>query len=149
MYQSLPSQIATGMLLVIAALAFWRGRTEQRLAAAVITVTWLFSGLVQDRGNLFGLQIGLFAVDVVVVIGLTWIAVRWPQLWAQACAAFSWLQLMTHAAMAIDDRVHWRAYLTALALWSVSQLVALAWGVWVADRSRRAVRRESRPEPSP
>lgn len=147
MYQSLPSQIGTLLMLSLALWAFWRGQAEHRLTAAVIAATWLLSGLLQQRSvaDLFDMQVGIFVMDVIVAGGVTAVAMRWPRLWVQACAAFTWLQLMTHIAMAVDDRMHWRAYLTALALWSVAQLVSLAWGMTQAELDRRRLRRASRP----
>ena len=133
----MPSLIGTGLLIAATLAAFWRGRIEHRVVAAVIAAAWLLSGLVQDRVHWNSPQWALSVIDGVVVIGVTGAALRWGGFWLLACAAFTWLQLMTHAAMAVDVRIHARGYLTALGLWSVAQLLALAWGTFEAWRERR------------
>lgn len=138
MFQQLHSQIIMGLMILVCGLALWRGRTPHRLLAVAMTLNWLLSGLVQNRHDWAQPQWAELALDAILAVVATGLAVRWNGLWLLASAAFAWLVVMTHLAMAVDRRLHARAYLAALALWSVSQMLALAWGVWIAWRERRA-----------
>ena len=75
--------IYASLLFGVCAYAFWRGRAEERWAAAVCLLASLISvallGPVQLRYS--GIEIGVLAVDMVTFAAFTWIALKSERFW--------------------------------------------------------------------
>lgn len=130
MYRTLPAQLSFVLMLAVCGYALWKGRTSHRVVAAIVGVPWIVTSLIQHRTDWLSTHWWIFGVDTVLALAVTAAALRWRRSWIYAVAAFTWLQVMTHLAMALDDRIRARGYATALYFWANAQLVVLAWAVW-------------------
>lgn len=130
----------TILLLSVCGYAFWRGRSDERLAAAVCLIASLASLalLGPDHLRYSGVEVGVLAVDLFTFLAFIYVALRsdrfWP-LW------ISGLQLTTsfgHVLKAIDAHFVPFAYGAALRIWSYPILIILAVAVWRGERRMRS-----------
>lgn len=127
----LPIWVWPTALMAVCALAVWRGRDEERLAAAGMLANWSLSRIL-FQAHSQGLQAGVFAVDVILLGLYVWLALRSRRYWPLFAAGFQLLAIITHMGRMIDPRMSGWAYLTAEIIWSYLVLWAIAWGSWSA-----------------
>jgi hypothetical protein len=123
--------------MIVCALALWRGRDDERLAAAGTLANWAIS-LVVFRSNSEATQWYVMAVDSALMVLLVWLALRSQRYWPLFAAAFALLMVLTHIAHALDTGVTGWAYLTAILIWSYLGLFAIGYGAWTAAFYRPA-----------
>lgn len=124
----------------VCVVAVWRGRDEERLAAAGVLADWALTVFVYKVRS-EDTQWGVLAVDTVQFALFLWIAMRSQRFWPLFVGSFALLQLVTHLANAADAGVTGWAYLTAELLWSYLLLFTVGYAAWTAPRHNpRAVR---------
>jgi hypothetical protein len=129
----------TAAAVVICALAFWRGGPAERYGAAIILTGWFITPLVDAHGGADGLSTGLgvFAVDVITLITLTWLSLWSRKVWTLFAAAFQLDAVASHIA-AFLSHISLFSYVTGLGIWGGYGLIlALGVGVWGCERERR------------
>lgn len=127
----LPIWVWPTALMAVCALALWRGRDDERLAAAGMLANWSLSRILfKNHSN--DLQAGVFAVDVVLLGLYLWLALRSRRYWPLFGAGFWLLAIITHVGRLVDPRMSGWAYLTAEIIWSYLVLWAIAYGAWTA-----------------
>ena len=117
--------------MAVCSVAVWRGRDEERMAAAVVMADWALS-MVVFKSRSEDTQWGELVVDGGEFSLFVWIAMRSPRFWPLSVAAFALLQLATHVAHALDVGVTGWAYLTTQLIWSYLILLAIGYGAWSA-----------------
>ncbi|MBO9560129.1 MAG: hypothetical protein J7515_16295 [Caulobacter sp.] len=138
MYFQTPDQLfSLAVLLACCGLAVWRGRWVERVAAAAMTAAWFASPLVQDHAQTLGVQSGVLAVDVVLLLVLLYLALTADRWWTMAAAAFQGVAALVHLAAAVDKQIIPRAYYVAGSLLSYLVMGALLVGAWNAGRRER------------
>ena len=119
--------------MAVCAIAVWRGRDLERLAAGAELATWALTLLVfKSRSE--STQWAVLAIDVALFAVLLWIALRSTRYWPLLAAGFQLLALLTHFAHAVDALVSGWAYLTAILIWNYLTLVAIGYGAVTAPR---------------
>jgi hypothetical protein len=129
----LPHWVWPATLLAVCALAAWRGRAYERMAAGVYFVAWVLTVAV-FQSHSEATQWAVLAIDAGVLIFLVWVALRSTRYWPLFAAGFHLLAVVTHLAHAADPRVSGWAYQTAELLWSYLGLYAIGYGAWTAPR---------------
>lgn len=138
MFETLYTQI--GAVVVVGALGFamWKGEEAERAFAAIYLVAWLATMLVQNMTDLFSLQYGIVAIDLVLLvflIGLTWKSHRaWPS-WA---LAFQLLVLAGFMIPSFDLRLPAWSFYAVANLGTLGVLGSLAVGTFWVWQERRA-----------
>jgi len=134
-----------GLLITACGYAWLRGRSDERIAAAVCFAASFASLLFLTRLRFSEIEIGILIVDLIVLGAFVAVALRserfWP-LWV------SGLQLTTnfgHIMKMIDSHLLPFAYAAALRFWGYPILIILAVGVW---RGQRRLQRHSGPTPA-
>ena len=117
--------------MIVCGLALWRGRDDERLAAAATLANWGIS-LVVFRAGSDATQWFVMAADLVLLTLLVWLSLRTTRYWPLFAAAFALLTIVTHIAHALDTGVSSWAYLTAGLIWSYLGLIAIGYGAWTA-----------------
>jgi hypothetical protein len=141
----LPIWVWPTVLMTVCAIAVWRGRDHERLAAGSELASWSMSLLVfRSRSELT--QWPVLFIDAVLLAILVWIALRSPRYWPLFAAGFQLLAVLTHLAHALDAVVSGWAYLTAMLIWNYLTLTAIGYGGWTA--ARRYAEIEELPPPS-
>ncbi|MFT4953906.1 MAG: hypothetical protein ACI8U3_000268 [Brevundimonas sp.] len=138
MFETLYTQIGAVLVVAVLGFALWKGEEPERGFAGLYLVAWLATMLVQNRTDLFHLQYGMLAIDLVFLvflIGLTWKTDRtWPS-WALA------FQLLILAGILIpwfDPRLPAWSHLAVLNLATLGLLGSLAVGTFWVWQERRA-----------
>lgn len=111
-------------------MAVWRGRDDERLAAAAVLADWaltVFVYKVRDE-----MQWGVLAVDTGQFLVLLWIAMRSRRYWPLFMGGFALLQVVTHLARMLDPGVTGWSYITAGVFWSYLLLFTIGYGAWTA-----------------
>lgn len=127
----LPVWLWPTALLCVCGLALWRGRDEERLAAAVNLATWAVTRLVFHNSS-EDTQWFVMVTDLAQLGFYVWIALRSRRHWPMFAAGFTLLMLITHIARAVDTGISGWAYLTAGIIWSYLVLFAIGYGAWTA-----------------
>jgi hypothetical protein len=127
-----------GLLVLICGYAFWRGRKDERLAAAaclVATITTVVLippvALRYSKPDLV-----LLGIDVAMLAAFTAIALGSHRFWPLWVAGLQLTTTMSHAMKAIDPHLIPRAYAAASVFWSYPILLVIFVGTW---RTRRKV----------
>lgn len=127
----LPVWVWPTALMVVCSLALWRGRDDERLAAAGNLANWAIT-LVVFKSRSVETQWYVMVVDVALLALYVWLALRSGRYWPLFAAAFALLVVLTHLAHALDTGVSGWAYLTAALIWSYLALFAIGYGAWTA-----------------
>ena len=117
------------LALFLAALtaAFARGGRTERAGAALMLAAALGTPLVQMHGFL-SLEVGIAAVDALLLAGLLWLAFASERRWTIYAAGFQVVSVLTHFARFKAGSVHGDVYGHLLVLWSYPVVTALLWG---------------------
>lgn len=129
----LPVWVWPTVLLSVCALAAWRGRDPERLAAAGYLAAWALTVVVFKDGSR-DIQWAVMLIDLGLLVLLLGLALRSRRFWPLFVAAFQTLAVGTHAARALDTGVSGWAYLTAVLVWGYLAMAAIGYGAWTAPR---------------
>jgi hypothetical protein len=130
------------LLLGVTLLAFWRGRTDERLAAVVCLAGTALTVVTADpravRFSSFGTV--AFAIDLSVFLAFLAIALRSERFWPMWVAGLQLTATTVHPMMLISPVLAGKVFGAALALWSYPILLLIAVGAWrtqLVERWRR------------
>jgi hypothetical protein len=129
----LPPWVWPSAVIGASALALWRGRETERLAATTVLANWAIT-MVVYRATSRDTQWGILVVDLVELGVFLWIALRSQRYWPLFVAGFGLLQVLTHGAKALDTRVSAWAYITAEIIWAYLIVFTIAYASWSAPR---------------
>jgi len=121
---------ALGLTCVI---AFWRGGPSERLGALLAAAGWIVTPFVEFRSDWYEPQVGVFAVDVLMLLGLTALTLRYRRAWTICASAFQTLMVLTDIGVLIDPRALYRAYYYANFSIGFLVLGAIVGGVLIED----------------
>lgn len=127
--------VSQSLLVLVAALAFWRGRGWERATAVVLLLNWLGTELAHF--NHVDPPWVIIALDGLVCLFMIYAAVFSGRRWAVWAAAFQVLLMANHLAFARSPDLHQWAYVTAYYVWGDLLLVALAVGCVFARPCKR------------
>jgi hypothetical protein len=141
----LPIWVWPTVLVATCAIAVWRGRDEERLAAATVLLGWSLT-MVAFKNRSEETQWLVLLIDAAEMPLFLWLALRTRRYWPLFACAFKLLIVVTHLAHIVDPSISGWAYLTAGLIWSYLALFAIAYGAWTAPRY--AVREAELAEPA-
>ncbi len=129
--------LGLGLMPLACGFALWRGGGPERRAAIAIAVAWIGS-MVVDVDAWRGVQWGIMAIDVLLLVYLGALTVASRRVWLLFATAIQLLIVATHFAFVFDSAVGNLGFFSAYYLWSWLELACLVWGAAVAPRSRLA-----------
>lgn len=134
----LPKQLFWTIVFLIFAYAWWRGRTEEKAAATTCALAVVATRLIIPPPNVrySGVEFGLLAIDVAVLISLVAIAIWSKRFWPLWAAGFQLTVSMSHGLKAVELDLLPRAYAAAAVFWSYPILLLILVGTWRTHRSR-------------
>lgn len=137
----LPRPIYWAVLLLICGYALWRGRSDERVAAATCLIASLAQTLVISptlvRYN--SVEYGVFLVDLGVLGVFVAIALQSSRFWPLWVAGLQLTTILGHLLKFVDLRLLPYAYAGALRFWSYPILIILLVGTWRTHRRRTLV----------
>ena len=111
-----PKPVYWTILLLICAYAFWRGRTDERTAAATCLAASLVQILVisPTLHRYSGLEVGVLLVDLAVLAVFVAIALQSSRFWPLWIAGLQLTAILGHLLKVVDIHLFARAYAAAL-----------------------------------
>jgi hypothetical protein len=128
----LPKPIYWTILVLICAYAFWRGRTDERVAAATCLLASLVQLLVVSPAmhRYSGIEFGVMFVDLGVLGVFVALALQSSRFWPLWVAGLQLTTILGHVLKAVQLSLLPLAYAGALRFWSYPILLILAVGTW-------------------
>src|SRR5215212_4874742 len=116
--------------------AWFRGRSDERVVAAVCALATLFSFLLMYTSATYysSVEIGLLAVDMSALAAFTYVALHSSRFWPLWVSGLQLTTSIAHLLKALDPALLPIAYAAAARFWSYPILIILAIGTW---RGRR------------
>lgn len=120
------------LLAALVALTWWRGRSDERLAAAVCVGGTALTVLVGNKLDIHGSDFDLaaFVVDGAIFIAFLVIALRSERFWPLWVAGLQLTTVSVHLLMILSPDLPGLIFGTALAFWSYPILLLIAIGAW-------------------
>jgi hypothetical protein len=131
------------ILFLVSAFAFWCGRTDERVAAAICVLATFASNIVYEpRGAYAGVEIGVFLVDAATFAGFALIALRSERFWPLWLAGFQLTTVFSHLLKAIQLDLMPQAYAAAARFWVYPIFMIIVVGTWRSHRRRAESKRQ-------
>lgn len=127
------------LLIGIVLFALWRGGRDERLVAALcligaITTTFLLAPIHERFEDV---ELGVFAVDLVLLAGFLAVALQSYRFWPLWVAALQLTTTLGHLLKGLDAALIPEAYGAALSFWGYPILIILLVGTWRTYRRQR------------
>lgn len=132
------------VLFVICGYAFWKGRRDERLVAAVCLCASVISllSLTHWHARYSNVETGLLIVDMATLGLFVAVALQSSRFWPLWVAGLQMTTATGHLLKAVDADLLPIAYGAALRLWSYPILIILAIGTWRGSRRLQGEGRE-------
>jgi hypothetical protein len=126
------------LLFLIFAFAWWRGGTEERIAASVCVLATVVTHFVASplASRYSNVESGLLAIDLGVLFAFVAIALYSSRFWPLWTAGFQLTVSMSHVLKGVDLDLLPRAYAAAAVFWSYPILFVIVVGTWRARKVR-------------
>ena len=133
------------ILTIVCLFAFWQGRADERAAAAICVLATVASNLVYQptKSSYAGVEVGVFAVDTLTLVGFTLIALRSERFWPLWLAGLQLTTVFSHLLKAIQLDLMPQAYAAAARFWAYPIFLIIVVGTWRAGRRRLSERRQA------
>ncbi len=109
-------------------IALLRGGRPERLVATAVLLVFAATLVLQDRTHLESAQLGIFGIDLGLLVAVLWAAFTSNRKWTLAAASFQCLTVLMHVSKLVDPRVDGWSYLTAVVIASDGVPVCLILG---------------------
>ena len=126
-------------LLATCGFAFWRGRSDERAAAAVCLAATLATKFAIPPQNIRYEYVatGLVAIDVMVCGAFIFIALRSDRFWPLWVAGLQLTGSLAHVMKTIQFDLMPQVYAAAAAFWSYPILLIIMVGTWRSHRRQQ------------
>lgn len=132
------------LLAFVALYALWRGNRDERQVGIilVIGVVGTHFAISPVHYRFSELERNVLLVDVAVLAGFLWVALRSERFWPLWMAGLQLTAILGHLLKLIETDLFSRAYGAAMMFWVYPMLFILAAGTW---RSHRRAQAQSQP----
>lgn len=117
-------------LIPCSGFALLRGKNAERAGATVMITGSIASVAVTAAVWGSDVELGIFGVDLLVLVALLVLSLRTDRLWPLWMTGFHLIGVATHAAMMLEPEVVPRAYSLAQGFWAYPMLIALVVGTY-------------------
>ena len=144
----MPSKYFYDVLLALCCgYALWRGRGDEKVAAAVcIGASLLSLAILHPFEDFRDLEAGLLAIDVMVFASFVAIALTSHRFWPLWVAGLQLTSLLAHLGRVAHLDLLPVAYAAAERFWSYPILIVIAVGTW--RQHRRGLTEDNSPHPA-
>jgi hypothetical protein len=115
--------------------ALLKGTRDARIVA-VVTLAATFTSMVMVS-RYAGVEVGVFAVDMLVLLAFTVVALQSDRYWPLWIAGLQLTTTFGHALRAMEDQMVPIAYAVALRFWSYPIQIILIVAVWRSQRRQQ------------
>jgi hypothetical protein len=121
------------LLIATCLLAFARGGRDERWGATITLLAALLTPLVQIQGFV-GPEVGIFAVDLMLLMMLGQLAIASDRYWPMAATAFQLNTLSIHLLMMLFPTILPEVYADVTVFWAFPIQIAIIFGVLAEQR---------------
>jgi hypothetical protein len=120
------------LLLGAFAYAFWRGRSDERITAAVCVAASAasFAFMAPQSFRYSTVEIGILAVDLLTLAAFTMVALRSDRFWPLWVSGLQLTTSVAHLMKALQPDLMPLAYAAAGRFWAYPILIILIVGTW-------------------
>ena len=131
------------LLIAVAAYAFLRGRSDERMAAAICIIATLATRLVLSpvTSRYSGVELGVLLVDLLTLVGFIVIALRTDRFWPLWVAGLQLTTLVAHVLKAVQLDLLPHAYAAAGRFWVYPIFLIIVIGTWRSHQRQLHERR--------
>jgi hypothetical protein len=115
--------------------AFYRGRTDARIVAAVCLIANFATYAVVSSYS--SVEIGVLVIDILTFVAFTFVALQSDRFWPLWVSGLQLTASIGHLMKALHLELMPLAYAAALRFWVYPILIMLAVGVWRSERRSR------------
>lgn len=143
MFDTWPALVGAAFMVITGMFALLKGGQPERIGAGAYLFAWFASLMAQTSGSYFGVQWGVFAIDVVLLV--VFIAMVWkaPRSWPVWACALQLLAVTSHVMIMLDLRTPISAFYTVVNMTGYGIMLAIAIGTFWAWQERRAIGAEA------
>jgi hypothetical protein len=123
------------LMILSCGTAFWRGRSDERMAATAIIFAALLSPVAKASG-FSSPETGILGIDMALLVFLFVLALRSDRFWPLWAAGFQVVGTTIHLATFVEVDIWPPAYMAAQSFWAYPVLTALLAGTWLEARFR-------------
>lgn len=131
--------IFNGLLLGSCGYAWVRGRSDEKIVAAVCVIASFGTlAVLSSFKTLYSnVEIGVLGVDIATFVAFTFVALRSDRFWPLWISGLQLTTTVAHLLKVIDPTLVPIAYSAAARMWSYPILIILAVGTWRGQQRRR------------
>lgn len=127
------------LLLAVTAYAFWRGKVDERMAAAICIAATIATRLVHTplTSRFSDVEVGVMIVDLAALMGFTFIALRSQRFWPLWVAGLQLTTIIAHLFKVIDLDLVPQVYAAAARFWVYPIFLIIVIGTWRSHQRAR------------
>ena len=125
-------------MVIVGLFALLKGGEPERIGAGAYIIGWFASLLLQTSGSPFGVQWGVFVLDVVMLIIFSAMVWKAPRSWPVWACALQLLVVTSHVMVMLDLRTPISAFYTVVNMTGYGIMLAIAIGTFWAWQERKA-----------
>lgn len=122
---------------VVVTFAIWRGGGPERLTAVIYTIALAGSasvGIMEMPGGFRAVPVAVFAVDILLLVTLSFLAIRANRWWPIPAAGCQLLAVLVHLGKLLQPDMIPAGYAFLMTIWSWPMVALLALGTWAHRR---------------
>lgn len=116
------------MLLGSCGYAIWRGGPPERTAGGLLIGAALLTLAVGHPTQYSHIELGVFAIDISLLVALVWIALKADRFWPMVLAALHLDSTAIHILKLVDADLIGVTYAVMIVVWSYPMMIVLAIG---------------------
>jgi len=125
-------------LLCVCVVGIAKGDRPVRTAATLLLALMLLASPLVSTIEFKGVEVGLAATDIILLIGLTWCSMRAPRWWLIGMTSLQLLMTLGHASKLLFPEMSRLSYAIVTGGGAYFQVILLSIGTLLAIRSRRS-----------
>jgi hypothetical protein len=138
-FETIAGYVGAGFMVIVGLFALLKGGEPERIGAGAYLFAWFASLMAQTSGGYFGVQWGVFAIDVVLLIVFGTMVWKAPRSWPVWACALQLLAVTSHIMIMADLRTPISAFYTVVNMTGYGIMLAIAIGTFWAWQERRAI----------
>ena len=139
MFETIAAYVGAAFMVAVGAFALLKGGRPERIGAGAFMLGWFASLLLQSEAGSFGVQWGMFLLDVVMLIIFSAMVWKAPRSWPVWACALQLLTVTSHIMVMMKLSPPISAFYTVVNMAGYGIMLAIAIGTFWAWQERRAI----------
>ncbi|PQZ82846.1 hypothetical protein CQ035_10105 [Brevundimonas sp. MYb46] len=139
LFETVAGYVGAAFVVAVGLFAFIKGGQPEKIGAGAFLFGWFASLMAQTAGGYFGVQWGVFALDVVMLIIFAAMVWKAPRSWPVWACALQLLAVTSHVMVMLNLRPPISAFYTVVNMTGYGIMLAIAIGTFWAWQERRAI----------